>query len=263
VTDENVLRNGFSRGCPSSQTALDIFSGSWWTAMPSSSGLVAGLNPGFEDCRIPWVNSIVPLAGTRIVELGPFEAYSTWQLAQHAPSELISVEANRFNFLKCLIIKEIFNIKANFVHGDVCKFLLNIDEKYDFVWASGILYHQVDPLQLLQLASQRSDRIFIWTHYFDEQCISSATQGHLFNEELNSISTLDGKDFTYHFRSYGMKDFDSMPKEWSSGTGLYANWLTREDLIKALNKLGYKNIKLQVDGVRLDDLPVISLLASR
>ena len=153
MTDENVLRNGFSRECPSSQTALDIFSGSWWTAMPSNSGLVAGLNPGFEDRRIPWVNSIVPLAGTRIVELGPFEAYNSWQFEHHALSELISVEANRFNFLKCLIIKEIFGLKAKFVHGDVCKFLESIDEQYDFVWASGIVYHQVDPLRLLQLAS--------------------------------------------------------------------------------------------------------------
>jgi len=231
--------------------------------MPSSSGLVAGLNPGFEDRRIPWVNSIVPLAGTRIVELGPYEAYSTWQLAQHAPSELISVEANRFNFLKCLIIKEIFGLNAKFVHGDVCKFLDSIDEQYDFVWASGIVYHQVDPLRLLQLASQRSNRIYIWTYYFDEQCASSTIQGYLFNKELNSKYEFSGVNFTYHFRSYGMKDFDNMPKHWSAGTGLHANWLTRDDLIKALNILGYKNITIQVDGVRLDDLPVISLLASR
>jgi len=263
MTDENVLRNGFSRECPSSQTALDIFSGSWWTAMPADSGLVAGLNPGFDDARVPWVNSLVPLAGARIVELGPFEAYTTWQLQQHAVADLVSVEANRYNFLKCLVIKEIFDLKAKFVHGDVCKFLESTDEQYDFVWASGIVYHNVDPLRLLQLASQRSDRIFIWTHYYDEQCASSPTQGYLFNKELNSTYEFSCVDFTYHFRSYGMNDFDNMPNHWSAGTALHANWLSRDDLIKALNILGYKNIAVQVDGVRLDDLPVISLLASR
>jgi hypothetical protein len=263
VTEANVLKNGFSREVPSKQNALDVFSGSWWTAMPADSGLVAGRNPGFEDTRVPWVNSLVPLAGARIVELGPFEAYNTWQLQQHAVSELVSVEANRFNFLKCLIVKEIFDLKARFVHGDVCEFLKNTEEQYDFVWASGILYHQVDPLRLLELASKRSNRIFIWTYYFDERCISSATQGYVFNKGLDSIYKLNGEEFTYHFRSYGMKTFDTMPIHWSAGTELYANWLTREDLIKALNILGYKNIRLGVDGVRLDDLPVTSLLASR
>lgn len=263
MTETNVLKNGFSRDVPSKQNALDVFSGSWWTAMPSNSGLVAGPNPGFEDSRVPWVNSLVPLARARIVELGPFEAYNTWQLQQYALSSLVSVEANRFNFLKCLIIKEIFDINAKIIHGDVCEFLEKTDEKYDFVWASGILYHQVDPLRLLSLASQRSNRIFIWTHYFDEQCIDSATQGDLFKKELDSQSNLNGEEFIYHFRSYGMECFDKMPSNWSAGTGLYANWLAKEDLIRALNTLGYNDIKLQIDGVRIDDLPVISLLASR
>jgi hypothetical protein len=231
--------------------------------MPVGSGLVAGRYPGFEDTRVPWVNSIVPLEGARIVELGPFEAYNTWQLAQYALSDLISVEANRFNYLKCLIIKEIFSVKAKFLHGDVCKFLETTNEKYDFIWASGILYHQAEPLSLLQLASQRSDRIFIWTHYFDAQCASSPTQGYLFKDDLDSTGKLNGSDFTYHFRSYGIESFDAMPNHWSAGTRLHANWLTREDLIKALNILGYSNIQIQVDGVRIDDLPVISLLASR
>jgi hypothetical protein len=263
VTEANVLKNGFSKEVPSKQNALNVFSGSWWTAMPAASGLVAGPNPGFDDPRVPWVNSLIPLAGARIVELGPYEAYNTWQFQQHAVSELVSVESNRFNFLKCLIVKEIFDLKGRFVHGDACEFLKNVEENYDFVWASGILYHQADPLRLLKLASQRSDRIFIWTYYFDEQCISSTIQGYLFNKELDTNSKLNGEDFTYHFRSYGMKSFDSMPNYWSAGTELYANWLTREDLMKALNILGYKDIKLQVDGVRLDDLPVTSLLASR
>lgn len=132
MTEASVLKNGFSREVPSKQNALDVFSGSWWTAMPADSGLVAGPNPGFEDPRVPRVNSLVPLAGARIVELGLFDAYNTWQLQQHAVSELVSGEGNRFNFLKCLIVKEIFDLKARFVHDDVCEFLKNVEEKYDF-----------------------------------------------------------------------------------------------------------------------------------
>lgn len=56
--------------------------------MQADSGLVAGPNPGFQDSRVAWVNSLVPLARARIVELGPFEAYSTWQLQQHAVADL-------------------------------------------------------------------------------------------------------------------------------------------------------------------------------
>jgi hypothetical protein len=259
----NVLQNGSSRETPSSQSALDIFAGSWWTTMPAGSGLLAGKNPGFEDTRCGWVNDITPLAGKSILELGPFEAYNTWQFAQLEPRKLVSVEANRFNYLKCLVVKEIFGFNSHFLHGDICKYLQESDY-FDFIWASGVLYHQTDPLNLLQLASAKTDRLYIWTHYFDEGCSSSPQQGPGFQAHHNSKVTLCGEEFVYYYRTYFLEDFDnSLPLNWSSGTAPFANWLTRSDVIRALNLLGFHDVRFQVDGIRLDDLPVIALLALR
>jgi SAM-dependent methyltransferase len=259
----NVLRNGFCNAAPSPQSALDIFTGSWWTGMPAGSGLIAGKHPGFEDSRCGWVNDITPLAGKSILELGPFEAYNTWQLANINPRRLVSIEANRFNYLKCLVVKEVLGFKADFLLGDICKYLENTD-RFDFIFASGVLYHQTDPLNLLHLASKKTDTIYLWTHYFDEGCLASSQQGPGFRAAHNSQVEFCGEPFEYHYRSYLLDDFDnSLPLNWSGGTASYTNWLTRADVFRALELLGFTNIRVQVDGDRLENLPVIAVLAQR
>jgi hypothetical protein len=259
----NVLQNGFSKEVPSSQNALDIFAGSWWTAMPVGSGLLAGKNPGFEDGRCGWVNDITPLAGKSILELGPFEAYNTWQFAEFKTGDVVSVEANRFNYLKCLVVKEIFWLKSIILHGDFSKYLQDVRHSFDFIWASGVLYHQTDPLRLLELASKRTNSLYLWTYYFDEGCLTSSQQGPSFQANRNSKVTFCGEQFDLSFRSY-IDDFENaLPLNWSAGTAPFANWLTRADLIRSLNLLGFRDIRIHVDGVRLDDLPVIALLALR
>jgi Protein of unknown function (DUF1698) len=259
----NVLQNGYCKEAPSPQSALDIFAGSWWTAMPAGSGLLAGKHPGFEDSRCGWVNDITSLAGKSILELGPFEAYNTWQLAKINPSNLIGVEASRFNYLKCLVVKEVLDFKADLLFGDICKYLENAD-RFDLILASGVLYHQTDPLTLLRLAGKKTDKIYLWTHYFDEGCLASPQQGPGFQAANNSEVEFCGEPFQYHYRNYLLEDFDnSLPLNWSGGTAPYANWLTRADIFRALDLLGFKNIRIQVDGDRLENLPVIALLAQR
>ena len=41
-------------------------------------------------------------------------------------------------------------------------------ERFDLCWATGVLYHQVDPLALLRSIARVSDRVFVWTHFYDE-----------------------------------------------------------------------------------------------
>ncbi len=44
-----------------------------------------------------------------------------------------------------------------------------LDKTYDIVFASGVLYHMEKPIELLDLISRVSDKIFIWTQYYDER----------------------------------------------------------------------------------------------
>ena len=54
-----------------------------------------------------------------MVELGPFEAYNTFHLAQKGAYPLIAVEGNKINFLKCLAVKEILDFNCRFKLGDL------------------------------------------------------------------------------------------------------------------------------------------------
>ncbi len=259
LSRDNFLANGFCKEEPSLQTALDIFKDAWWTSMPANSGLKAGSIPNLEDTRCSWVDARFPLLGKSVLELGPFEAYNTLQLSRLTCRRVDAVEANRFNYLKCLIMKEVLGFDASIHHGDISAYLRR-PPRFDAIWASGVLYHQIDPIEMLRLCSDRSDILYIWTHYHDEACSDSSG----FDRSKNTKKQLDGKEYQYHFRSYDLANFeDDVTPNWSAGTAPYANWLDRDDLLRVLSQLGFTKIEREVDGVRLLNLPVISLLARR
>ena len=76
--------------------------------------------------------------------------------------------------MKCLIAKSICKIdSATILLGDFVKYLENTTENFDWTVASGVLYHMKDPIGLLKLISERSSKLLLWTHYFDQTVISS------------------------------------------------------------------------------------------
>src|SRR5690348_8145100 len=92
---------------PSAQNMIDIMRGSWVSAFPKSMGLVAGDAPHFDgDPRVQWANSILPngLGGMSVLELGPLEAYHTYQLQHCGAGPITSIESNNLSFVKCLIV---------------------------------------------------------------------------------------------------------------------------------------------------------------
>ena len=56
-----------------------------------------------------------------------------------------------------------------FMYGDVLAYLKTSTDRYDIVWASGILYHQADPVAFLEAVCGRADHLFLHTHYFDAE----------------------------------------------------------------------------------------------
>ena len=79
----------------------------------------------------------------------------------------MSIEANSANFLKCLIVKNYYNLnKTHFMLGDLSCYLREATKKYDLVLASGILYHLFDPYEALENIISKTDRIGICTTYF-------------------------------------------------------------------------------------------------
>ena len=167
----------FAVAGPSAQQTVDIFKDQWITAFPDELGVDAGWVNHFDpevDARVPWVDSILPggLAGRSVLELGPFEAYQTWMLEQRGAT-VTAVEASRTAYLKCLVVKELLGIAAPFVYSDALAYLDVSQDHYDVVWASGILYHQADPLGFLERAAAKGDHLFLHTHYFDASVLDT------------------------------------------------------------------------------------------
>ena len=166
------VRHVFADRAPNAQDTVDIFRGQWVTAFPPERGVQAGPVNHFDpdvDPRVPWVAEQVPggLTGRSVLELGPFEGYQTAVLEWRGADPILAVEGSQTAFLKCLVVKELLGLHARFVYGDVLGFLEETTDRYDIVWATGILYHQTDPVGLLERIGPRTDRIFLHPHCID------------------------------------------------------------------------------------------------
>ena len=100
------------------------------------ASLHAGLLPVFEDVRIEWA---VPqhggVGGKRVLELGPLDGAHTYMLERFDSAEVVAVEANTHAYLRCLIVKELLEIRrARFLLGDFVEYLRATRDKFD-VWA--------------------------------------------------------------------------------------------------------------------------------
>jgi len=155
----------FSDKLPSHQNAIDIFRDAWASAMPKESGIqTGGAAEHFEDARISWAASVLgALEGKSILELGPFEAYNSCQL-EKLGAEVLAIEGNLTNFLKCLIVKNALSLSSLFLFGDFVRFMQESGKRFDVCWASGVLYHSRDPIGLLKAACTIAPILFVWTH---------------------------------------------------------------------------------------------------
>src|ERR1700684_307522 len=87
-------------------------------------GLLAGTVGGhFDVAPVRWADN--HLGGKSILELGPFEAYQTYQFERLGAGSVLSIENSPANFLKCLIIKNIYSLRATFLLGNFIRFFGN------------------------------------------------------------------------------------------------------------------------------------------
>jgi hypothetical protein len=170
MTDASLRYKRFETRSPSSQTALDIFSGRWTSDCSHiAPGTISGETPHFRDDRRcgEAAELFDGLDGKRILELGPMEGAHTWKMEQLGADEIIAVEANTEAYLKCLVVKEISGMKrAHFLLGDFSEYLAGDHPRFDLIFCSGVLYHMRDPARLISLMAAATDRVFVWTHYF-------------------------------------------------------------------------------------------------
>jgi hypothetical protein len=246
---------------PSAQTALDIFKGAWKSKLPGN--LSSGDQERFADTRVQWFMKTADLGtleGQRILELGPFEAYNTHQFCKFGATDVTAIEGNTINFLKCLVVKEVLGFGARFLCGDFLEYLRASSRPYDLVWASGVLYHQTKPLELLRLAMRNGRHVFVWTHYYDESILST-DHAPEFDRARNVSVRLGDASIELICRSYLIDEYAKIPLYYESGSRTYAYWMRKQDILKAFELEGFRT-RIMID-TELDRLPVIAFLATR
>lgn len=251
----------YVRSLPSSQNAIDLFVGEWSSQFPTERHLEAGTVPLFEDPRISWaIEQMGGVRNRRVLELGPLEGGHTAML-DAAGALVLAIESNSRAYVKCLITKEVLGLtNSRFLLGDFDPYLAETPDRFDLVIASGVLYHSPDPLRLLSSMARVSDRVALWTHYFDEEIVASRPDLlRVFIDEPEVVEW-QGIQRTLHRRRY----LDSL--EWGGfcgGPEASAIWLERDELLDSLQRCGFKDIKIQSDDRENKNGACIMLIASK
>ena len=205
------------------------------------------------DTRVLWSSEVYDFFGKKVLELGPLEGYHSKHLCERG-ADVLAVEASDVSYLKCLIAKEILQIPAKFLYGDASAFLQQANQRFDFIWASGILYHQKDPLEFLDLVCDHCDAFFIWTHYWSE---GKVEEGLHFDPGKNVVKAVDDLSIVYHYHSY-----ESRNASFSGGIEEFSVWMERDDILRFIAKKGFV-ISCEINHSNAYPGPIMQFVAQR
>jgi len=150
-----------------------------------------------------------------------------------------------------LVVKELLGLKkARFLYGDFIEFLRGNLGGFDVIFCCGVLYHMQDPLALIELMANHTDRIFVWTHYW--RADSEATR------EAVPIDRF-GDRFVYYRVPYSGRGSSTF---WGGNKESFS-WLSREDIVRALRACKFTNIDVHAEHVDHPHGPCISMSAWR
>ena len=223
----------------------------------------------FEDSRPAWAAAGIPggFHGKTVLELGPFEAYQTYRILHEGARRVVSVEANSVNFLKCLCVKEICNLgAAHFLFGDIVGYVRDCDERFDVVWASGVLYHLQDPIAFVEYLVRLAPVIYVWTHYFDAAVMRDLQNGQErhFLAEADIIRRCGGRDIVLHARSYLLPDYETgIPMNWEGGVEQVTYWLSKDDIFWLFERAGMRIAAIESDNTNVNGLPAVGFSAMK
>lgn len=223
---------------PDDQAAVSLFGGTWASAVPAD-GVVSGTMPLFDDPRVDWLlDGIGPLDGMRALELGPLEAGHTSMLLGRGVASVLAVEANLSAFLRCLVVKNLLDLsRAKFVLGNFELLLAERARRYDLVLASGVLYHLVDPLKLLQDLAAATDRVLIWSQFYDREGLRGAFGGADPFTGRSWQRSIGDDALTYHEHDYGRSRRSRL---FLGGVGASSVWLELDEVVAFFERHGYR-----------------------
>lgn len=254
--------DSYSKLPPGPQNAIDILKDQWTSRFPPTY-LPHG--PGsallYEDERILWaIGQLEGIGGLDVLELGPFEAGHSYMLEKIGMARSVyGIEGNAGAFMKCLIAKEVCGLKrCSYSFGDFVPYLETTERRYDFVLASGVLYHMVDPLGLLRDIARVSERVYIWTHYYDEELVSRKPG---LRKRFQRVSEAKIGDLTVRLHEQRYREDPGYV--FYGGPEPISNWMEREQILAILKMLGFENITCGYELPNHENGPCFAVVATK
>jgi hypothetical protein len=241
----------FVNSRPSHQNAVDLFKERGWLCTLPVEGIRSGDLRLFDEDRRPQmvVDVCGSIEGFKILELGPCESAHTYQLERLGAGPMLCIEASPEFYLKSLIAKEILGLKAHYLLGDFNRYLEESDERYDLIFASGVLYHMLDPLHTLQLLSLATSRLFIWSHYIHDSWAPQAPP-------------VERHGFSCHHFEIHYPGYDNAGRR-CAGVMPSCNRLYLKDIVGALQHFGFDKVTITEDNVGHVNGPAVALVAEK
>lgn len=234
-----MTAENFFDKAPSNQNLIDLFAGQWSSFMPEHLGVETG-GPAklHEDGRIKWALDLLGGAnGKNVLELGPLEAAHTCMLEAAGARSVLAVEGNASAFQRCLIVKELMGLaRSKFLLGNFVSYLRDEGTAYDLAIACGVLYHMKNPVQLIELLSKRAEKLFVWTHYYDEELVSADRR---VKENFAGCwnASHGGFEHRLHAHGYGAAlDW----KGFCGGGSESSNWMEKPQMLAAFEHFGFR-----------------------
>jgi hypothetical protein len=116
----------------------------------------------------------------------------------------------------------------------------------------------VEPVRLLDLISKRAAQLFMWTHVYTEDALSNEAIALRLGRGEERVY----EGFHHHVFRFSY-DVDNRFAAFWGGTSPYSNWLSREDLMRALDHFGWRNVQIGFDEPRHQNGPALALVAER
>ena len=241
---------------PSPQNAIELFQGMWSSKFPNDIQVeTQATAKAFEDKRIIWaIEQLGDLNGKVGLELGPLEAGHSYMLQATGIKSLTSIESNSNSFLKCLIAKEVLGLnKVKFLFGDFVRYLKETSRNYDFIIASGVLYHLEKPVEFIESILEKGNRIYVWTHYYSKNLTSRFPQKF---SKQKKVTYNKNTYLTSRYLYNNSLDWDG----FCGGPNSYSTWLEKELIIKIFEDNGFK-VEIHFDDIKHVHGPCISFFA--
>lgn len=250
VCKKNHLESKELRSVSISQLyGFDIYK-NWQSPLPISMLSIEKNTPKkifISEVRIDQLAKRLNLEGMRILDLGCLEGASTLVLKKAGAKEIIAIEGRIDNFLKCLIVKNAFELEnCKFLFGDINKILSFLSETFDLCLAIGILYHFENPISLIYRISQLANNLFVWTHYSTKDYPSEVREEKIEYQGCIYRGKYVREDTEYPLAGLQNRSF----------------WITEEDIFKVIKDAGFKNIGL-ISKEQHEHGPAITFLAQK